>query len=103
MPAANREIAELRKQVRELTARLAELGGDEADDMSDRANEFVSRAKDKADEWVDALRREGFEMGKRAKHMAKHTDEYVHENAWMVAAGALAVGLVTGFFLSRRD
>lgn len=38
----------------------------------------------------------------QSKALALSADSYVHESPWQVAGGALAVGALLGFALSRR-
>jgi ElaB/YqjD/DUF883 family membrane-anchored ribosome-binding protein len=103
MPSRNREVADLKKQIKDLTDRLSELGENHADELTDRASDFLDHGRDKAGEWLDSLRDQGYQVGKRAKRMAKNAEDYVQDNPWRVAAGALALGVIAGFLLSRHD
>lgn len=42
------------------------------------------------------------EAARRAREAASNANAYAHDEPWHVAGGALAVGVLLGFLLSRR-
>lgn len=65
--------------------------GEKADELRTRSLEAIAVAAEKVDDAAYA-----------AKKAACRTDEYVHENAWKVAAFGAAAGFVAGLLLANR-
>jgi ElaB/YqjD/DUF883 family membrane-anchored ribosome-binding protein len=103
MAHSTREIAALKKQMKEMAARLAELTEDTMYDASEQAHDYVNDARENIGEWADIFRDHSVDVSKRAKRMAKDTKEYVNENPWAVAGGALALGILAGLFMRNKD
>lgn len=72
---------------------------------ADQAGEKVAVARERIQESLVAAKErivvaEQAAIAK-AKHAAKATDEYVHENPWRAVGIAAGVGLVVGMLISR--
>ena len=68
--------------------------------------EDLARAKAKLNARIVSAKHSVDEMGEavigRARHAAKVTDSYVHENPWKAVGAGAALGLLVGFLIARR-
>jgi len=58
--------------------------------------------EDKLSDTIVRLQEVQEELKERARHAARATDDYVHENPWKSMGVVAAVGIVVGLLLSRR-
>ncbi|WP_411165079.1 DUF883 family protein [Delftia lacustris] len=89
---------ELEKSVSNLRELLANADLDnipEVRQLRKRLDEGLSEVQDSA---IDVVH----EAKRHARHAARATNEYVHDEPWQIVGGALAAGVVLGFLLGRR-
>jgi ElaB/YqjD/DUF883 family membrane-anchored ribosome-binding protein len=102
MTKREREMAQLKEEIADLTARLKDMAGDATDEGMERASETVANFREQAGEMLSAAKQHLAEARDTAKATARKTDEYVHENPWQVVAGVAALGLLVGALMGRR-
>ena len=78
-----------------LLREAAELTGDKAVQMRERALDSLRRTRLALYDTQDAM----LEKGRRA---ARATDDYVHDNPWQAIGIAGLTGLLVGMLISRR-
>ena len=78
----------------ELLRATAGQAGEKAAAVRERAKENLAAAKVRLAEAEEAV-------AAKAKHAAKATDEYVHENPWRAVGIGAGIGLIIGMLISR--
>ena len=89
------EVKESLDDAERLLREAAELTGDKAVQMRERALESLRRTRLTLYDTQDAM----LEKGRRA---ARATDEYVHDKPWQAIGLAGLTGLLIGMLISRR-
>lgn len=98
----NKELKNLRQEVINLSNRLADFGMDAADSFGETSENFMSNATERVSDLFDRSKETLGNVKDTAVKKANQANDYAHENPWMIAAGAMAAGLVIGMFLSHR-
>ena len=62
----------------------------------------IKALRKRIDESVVVVRETAVEAARKAREAATTANNYAHDEPWHVAGGALAVGVLLGFLLSRR-
>jgi ElaB/YqjD/DUF883 family membrane-anchored ribosome-binding protein len=73
---------------------------------TDSASDVVADARSQAEKSLHAARKALHKIEHsvvaEAKHVAKETDDYVHENPWLAMGAAASAGVLVGLLLARR-
>lgn len=62
----------------------------------------LGQVRQKIEAAVDRVRETSANAVGQSKELVHNADDYVHESPWKTVGGALAVGTLVGFMLSRR-
>ncbi len=76
-------------------------------DATSKAKDTASEIADKVEDAIDEATAGGKEMGRKLKKELgerwKTVDKAAHDNAFILAAGALGVGVLIGYLIARSD
>jgi len=86
------ELAALRRDVKAISAHLAES-----------MNDSYETARDRAEEYAEELSEEARSKWQAAKEYGRRGKDYVEDHPWQSIGASLAVGFLLGFLLRRRD
>jgi ElaB/YqjD/DUF883 family membrane-anchored ribosome-binding protein len=89
------ELQNLMADVEELVKRVANVSDAEIARVRERVERTLASVKASAAEGASAARA-------YAQNASAATDDYVHERPWTAVGLAAAVGVLIGFFASRR-
>ncbi|NJO23233.1 MAG: DUF883 domain-containing protein [Sphingomonadales bacterium] len=89
------EFSNLIADVEDLVKKVANVGDAEVARVRARVEKTLANAKAAAVNGASTVK--GY-----ARHATVATDEYVHESPWTAVGLAAAVGVLIGFFASRR-
>ena len=102
MGFGRRKVVNAQDELEQSVSRLRELLANadldnipEVLQLRKRLDEGLSEVQDSA---IDVVH----EAKRHARHAARATNEYVHDEPWQIVGGALAAGVVLGFLLGRR-
>ena len=90
-----KDFSDVLTEAEDLLKQAARETGDRATDLRSQVESKLLSAKLKLQEL------EG-EVVDKAKHAARATDDYVHENPWWSIGVAAAVGFLAGLLMNRR-
>ncbi|MEQ6437036.1 DUF883 family protein [Comamonas sp. w2-DMI] len=66
------------------------------------ADSALTQLGDKLGSTLDKVRSTSSQAVDQSRALAQNADDYVHDSPWRAIGGALAVGALLGFMLSRR-
>jgi ElaB/YqjD/DUF883 family membrane-anchored ribosome-binding protein len=92
-------IADIKAVVADAEAILSATAGQTGEKMAELRASLMTRIGDAKTRLVDAEQ----VVVEKARHAARATDEYVHENPWQSILVAGSIGFIIGFLASRRD
>jgi ElaB/YqjD/DUF883 family membrane-anchored ribosome-binding protein len=82
--------------IEDLIKSTTHLTGDELNNAKAKIQQRISIAKDSVEDV-------GENIVKRARKTAKSTNNYVHAQPWTVIGAGAAVGVLVGYWLTRRS
>ena len=95
LSGVSREVKNLLTDIEDLVTSTTSLTGEDLARAKAKLSARVTQAK-------ESVEKMGGEIASQARHGAKVTDTYVHEQPWQAIGIGAALGLVLGFALARR-
>lgn len=81
------------------TNKIAKEVGGMVDEAASMVRDYSAQTLQSA---RTSMEHAGTVVADNAKHYARRTDEYVHDNPWKILGVAAAAGVLIGFLMSRR-
>lgn len=94
--AVRQEFQKFVTDLEDMIESTSEWTGEELSQARHKLGERIASAK-------DSIQSVSGEVASRAKHSARVTDEYVHEQPWKSIAAGAGIGFLLGMLVSRSS